>query len=186
MSKLSDEDIVKLIIETQDSSLVETLYQRYSVKIYRKCLTFVKDSLLAEDLTHDIFIKILLNLAKFKHKSKFSTWIYSITYNYCIDFLRKDKKNKFSTLSDNDSVQLAADDSQDSELKEIESTRLLYLLDQVNTDEKMILIMKYQDGLSIKEIQGVFEVSESAIKMRIKRAKDKMRKLYRENYNDEI
>lgn len=186
MSQLSDEDIVKLIIETQDSSLVEVLYKRYSVKIYRKCLTFVKDSLLAEDLTHDIFIKILMNLSKFKHKSKFSTWIYSITYNYCIDFLRKDRKHKFSSLPENETMPLAADDSEDAELKEIESTRLLYLLDQVNTDEKMILIMKYQDGLSIKEIQGVFEVSESAIKMRIKRAKDKMRKLYRENYKDEI
>lgn len=186
MSKLTDEEIVKLIIETQDSALVEILYKRYSVKIYRKCLTFVKNSLLAEDLTHDIFIKILLNLSKFKHKSKFSTWIYSITYNYCIDFLRKDKKNKFSTLSEHDSIQLAAEDSHDSELKEIESARLLYLLDQVNTDEKMILIMKYQDGLSIKDIQTIFDVSESAIKMRIKRAKDKMRKLYAENYNDEM
>jgi len=63
--------LIDLIVETQDDKAVEELYHRYSTKIYRKCLSFVKEVSLAEDLTHDIFIKTLLNLAKFKKKSKF-------------------------------------------------------------------------------------------------------------------
>jgi len=53
-------------------------------------------------------------------------------------------------------------------------------------DEKMILLMKYQDGMSIKEIQVSLGVSESAIKMRIKRAKEKMRVLYKKVYKEEV
>jgi len=89
ITQLSDDTLIDMIVATQDEKAVEELYKRYSTKIYRKCLSFVKEVSLAEDLTHDIFIKTLLNLAKFKKKSKFSTWIYSITYNYCIDFIRK-------------------------------------------------------------------------------------------------
>ena len=48
---------------------------------------------MARDATQDVFIKILLNLSKFTEQSSFSTWVYSITYNYCIDLIRKKKKN---------------------------------------------------------------------------------------------
>jgi RNA polymerase sigma factor (sigma-70 family) len=92
LQHLSDEEIVERIIITQDISLVEILYQRYADKVYRKCLSFVKEEASAEDLTHDIFMKLYLNLSSFKQKSKFSTWLYSITYNFCIDHIRKNKK----------------------------------------------------------------------------------------------
>jgi len=63
---------------------------------------------------------------------------------------------------------------------------MLDLLNMLREDEKMILLMKYQDGMSIKDIQGSLGVSESAIKMRIKRAKEKMRVLYKKVYKEEV
>jgi len=184
VSSLSDDNIIDLIVETQGDEYVEELYKRYSNKIYRKCLTFVKDVSLAEDLTHDIFIKALLNISKFKKKSKFSTWIYSITYNYCIDYLRKSRKENFVTIEEEKSEVNVLEYEDDGKLIEIETSRMLRLLDMIRADEKMILLMKYQDNLSIKEIQGMLQVSESAVKMRIKRAKEKMRILYKKIYKD--
>lgn len=183
-TQLTDDTLIDMIVATQDEKAVEELYKRYSTKIYRKCLSFVKEVSLAEDLTHDIFIKTLLNLAKFKKKSKFSTWIYSITYNYCIDFIRKSRKMNYVEITEEENKLESAEDT--THLIEIETGRMLELLNLLREDEKMILLMKYQDGMSIKDIQVSLGVSESAIKMRIKRAKEKMRVLYKKVYKEEV
>jgi DNA-directed RNA polymerase specialized sigma24 family protein len=83
--KLSNEELVKIIVASNSHDEFGILYDRYSEKVYHKYISFVKDLALAQDLTHDIFLKTFINLSKFNHKSKFSTWLYSITYNVCID-----------------------------------------------------------------------------------------------------
>ncbi|MGB1205048.1 MAG: RNA polymerase sigma factor [Chitinophagales bacterium] len=179
---LTDEQVIERIIASQDPAMVEILYQRYAPKVYRKCISFVKEDDIAENLTHDIFIKVYLNLASFKRRSKFSTWLYSITYNFCIDYLRKSKKQQVYNLEDQKEVAGHADIDSLEELKGIELKRLKQLLEMVKPEEKMILLMKYREEMSIKEIQEVFQISESAVKMRIKRAKEKVRHLYESHY----
>ena len=181
---MSDEEVVAEIISTNNKRYISILYDRYSNKIYRRSISFVKESSIAQDLTHDVFMKILMNLASFKGKSKFSTWVYSITYNYCIDFLRKKQKertqaNKFT----DETVEENEEDIEEFEsLRQMKVERLLELLEKVSPHDKMILLMKYQDGMSIKQIQEVFDISESAVKMRINRAKGKIKKLYVSEY----
>jgi len=183
IEKMSDFELIDSILETQNEKCVETLYDRYSNKIYRKCLTFVKETNLAEDLTHDIFIKSLLNLSKFNKKSQFSTWLYSITYNYCIDYLRKSKKQNYISYNIEDKIAQDVAYEETDDLINIETSRMFKLLDMIRSDEKLILITKYQDGLSIKEIAKMLEITESAVKMRLKRAKEKMKNLYNQIYN---
>lgn len=181
---LTDEEIIEQILLKQDSSLIAVLYDRYGNKVYRKCISFVKEAAIAEDLTHDIFIKVYLNLNSFKNKSKFSTWLYSITYNFCIDFLRKNKKENLVAIED-DNGRMIKDVEIESldEFQQIEPEQLERLLEKVKADEKMILLMKYQEDLTIKDIQSIFNISESAVKMRIKRAKEKIRFLYEQEVN---
>jgi len=124
----------------------------------------------------DVFIKTLFNLSKFKGKSKFSTWIYSITHNHCIDSIRKSRKIKLVEISEEENCI-----TDNHYLIETETKRIFELLEMLRAKEKMILLMKYQDGLSIKDIQKQLNVSESAVKMRIARAKEKVRKLYKSN-----
>jgi len=161
---LKDDFLIKQILSSKDNTCIEELYNRYSKKIYNRCLSLVKDNSLAEDLTHDIFIKTLFNLSQFKGKSKFSTWLYSITYNYCIDSIRKSRKMNY--------------------LIEVETKRIFELLEMLRAKERMILLMKYHNGLSIKEIQKRLNVSESAVKMRLARAKKKVRVLYKSTYKE--
>lgn len=183
--QLSDEEIVAGVIAGKGNRYIGVLYDRYSDKIFRRSISFVKEQAIAEDLTHDIFMKILLNLGSFKGKSKFSTWIYSITYNYCIDFLRKRQKERTQASTYGSEI-----DTEEAELEEFEGfrqlkiDRLQKLLEMVSVDDKMILLMKYQDSLSIKQIQEVYGISESAVKMRINRAKGKVKKLYRTHFKD--
>lgn len=159
--------------------MVNVLYSRYADKVYRKCYSFVKDEAAAEDLAHDVFIKVLLNLNSFSGRSKFSSWLYSVTYNFCIDYLRRKQRHHIESI-DNDSstpINLADIDTVE-DLSHIKSDRLKLLLEKVKTEEKMILLMKYADSMSIKEIQEALNLSESAVKMRIKRAKEKVLDLY--------
>jgi len=118
-----------------------------------------------------------LNLSRFNEKSKFSTWVYSITYNFCIDYIRKQKKEKaiFSDEMER-APDLAEDNIPDKELLELNLEELKRVLDGMKGGDRAILLMKYQDGVSIKEIAKFFNKSESAIKMQIKRAKERARK----------
>lgn len=175
--KLSDEELVKLFIETQNNRYFEVIYDRYSDKIYRKCYSFVHNSAKSEDFMHDIFLKLLLNLSNFKESSKFSTYIYSITYNYCIDHIRQSKKIQ--------EVEIAGDFEDDdptwAETKEMDAQKLSKALEGISTEEKTLILMKYQDDLSITEIGEVMNLTESAVKMRLKRTKEKVKNLYLTN-----
>jgi RNA polymerase sigma factor (sigma-70 family) len=177
VKKLTDEQLVAHFIETQKNLYFEQLYDRYSDKVFRKCLSFVKDDAKAEDFTHDIFMKLVLNLASYKETAKFSTWLYSITYNYCIDQTRVSKKYSEVGLDENFDV---PDDDDDAEIAELEAQQLNKAMQQILPEEKSILMMKYQDDLSIKEISDTLDISESAVKMRLLRAKEKLRKVYLE------
>jgi RNA polymerase sigma factor (sigma-70 family) len=177
VKKLTDEQLVAHFIETQKNLYFEQLYDRYSDKVYRKCLSFVKDDAKAEDFTHDIFLKLVLNLSSYKETAKFSTWLYSITYNYCIDQTRVSKKYAEVGLDDNFDV---PDDDDDAEIAELEAQQLNKAMKLILPEEKSILMMKYQDDLSIKEISDSLDISESAVKMRLLRAKEKLRKVYLE------
>jgi len=186
VDKISDEELVRKIVEKNDTHLFAILYDRYAGVVYNKCYGFSKSKEEAQDLTHDVFMKILLNIGSFKGKSKFSTWVYSITYNYCIDYLRKRQKERIKANNySNETADLEEEDAEEFEsLREMKVERLMELMEMVTDHDKMILLMKYQDNMSIKDIQGVFEISESAVKMRINRAKGKIKKLYVKNYKE--
>ena len=74
------------------------------------------------------------------------------------------------------------EDVEDSELLQIELKKLKLILEKIPVGDKAILMMKYQEEMSIKEIAAALDKSESAIKMKIKRAKHKAQKVYKEYY----
>lgn len=174
----TDEELVRVYIETQRNIYFEELYDRYVDKVYRKCLSFVKNDAQAEDFTHDIFLRLVLKIGSFKEQAKFSTWLYSITYNYCMDQMRLVKKQAETALDENFDL---AEEEDNSELVEMEAQDLKKALQKIPPDDRAILLMKYQDDFSIKEIADTFKISESAVKMRLMRTKEKLRKIYTEN-----
>lgn len=182
---MSDEDLVKVIVESKSHDDFGIIYDRYAEKVYHKCISFVKDLDLAQDLTHDIFLKVFVNLSRFSHKSKFSTWLYSLTYNFCIDYLRKNNKVRNETDETLTNIPDNEDDRNEKELLSLRAERLAIVLDLMNPDDKAVLLMKYQDDMSVKDIEDALMISESAVKMRVKRARSKAVELYYKTYQDE-
>lgn len=185
-SPLSDSQLIALYLQEQDARYFSQLYRRYAGKVFAKCISMLADHGLARDATQDVFIKILLNLSKFTEQSSFSTWVYSITYNYCIDLIRKKKKNILLFTEDIGRISTEVEiDIPDSVILEMETNRLEKVLEKLPVGDKAILDMKYTEDMSIKEIGEVLDKTESAIKMQIMRAKIKAQGIYAEMFGTE-
>ncbi|MBP6445999.1 MAG: RNA polymerase sigma factor [Saprospiraceae bacterium] len=181
---MSDEEALEQYLLSQNVNYFNLLYDRYTDKVYAKCISMLRDQELAEDATQEIFVKILLSLSKFSGKSKFSTWLYSITYNYCIDQIRKVKKENTVTVNDFSRIDQIDDDMYDSEIKETNVFRLKEVMERLSAEDKSILMMKYQDDLSIRDICNILDKTESAVKMKILRAKEKFLKIYHHEFKE--
>jgi len=186
-ARLSDEDLVKKYLSTSKQKYFDLLYQRHSNKVYGKCLSMLNNRTLCKDALQDIFLKILLNISNFNFNSKFSTWIYSITYNHCIDVIRKEGKliSNEKDIEEDHKLITEVDEIEEKMLLQIKVKRLEEILDSIPVSDKAILLLKYQGGMSIKEISDILAKSESAVKMKLKRAKEKCLKKYSELYNNQ-
>ncbi|MBL0190690.1 MAG: sigma-70 family RNA polymerase sigma factor [Saprospiraceae bacterium] len=184
LKQLSDEEVIVRYLDSQKRVYFNILYDRYSNKIFAKCISILKDETKAVDASQEIIIKLVTNLSKFGGNSKFSTWVYSITYNYCIDILRKTKKEQLLFKDESAFNENIPEDEDDVFLTEIMFDRLKILIDKLDETERALLLMKYQDDMMIKEISSIMQITESAIKMRLKRAKDKLKKFYTATFDD--
>ena len=185
---ISDNELVALFLRTQEDHYFDILYHRYSSKVYAKCISILNDEETAKDATQEIFIKVILNLSKFKSEAKLSTWIYAVTYNACIDRIRKRKKNRKSSLEEAERFGEVAEGAElevisDAELLEMQVQQLQKVLKSLPDQDRIILLMKYQDEMSIKEIGGILDLADSAVKMRISRAKAKAKRKHEEILN---
>ncbi len=179
--KPSDNELIALYRKEQNPDYFSTLYRRYAGKVFAKCISMLSDEALARDAVQDIFIKVFLNLSRFNEQSSFSTWLYSITYNFCIDMIRR--KKKIPVLLSDDVGRLGDEpevDVPDSVLLEMKQERLEKVLAQMPEGDRIILLMKYMDDMSIRDIAEFFQKTESAIKMQIMRAKQKAQAIYDE------
>jgi len=178
---LTDSEIIERIRNNGSSKYFGILYKRYSHKVLDKCYGMVKNRNLAEELTEDIFEKVFEKLSSFKQLSSFSSWLYSVTYNHCIDYLRTKKKLHYPNWTRDNVIPEIIDDVEEI-MDDINYENLMTIMELIHPEEKALLIMKYQDSLSMKQIGMALRISEDAAKMRIKRARARVLYLYTQKY----
>ena len=178
---LKDEEIIRIILTDHNHDLFRILYDRYYRKVLDKCYSFFKSKELAEDSLQNIFEKTFEKLESFKGNSSFSSWLYSITYNYCIDYLRINAKLHYPDWNSQNDIPEIIDETEE-DVSEINYQRLLNVLDMIHPEEKALVLMKYNDNLSINQIGEALRISESAAKMRIKRARARVVFLYKKTF----
>lgn len=179
--KLTDELLVELIVSSKDPLLFKVLYERYIFKVFNTCLSFSNNNQGAEDICQDIFLKLLDKIHTFKGASKFSTWLYSFTYNHCVNYFHRNKVKKFEKNTSNIEQicnEVIAQSSDEDLVQMIKLEKLNEALELIPFEDKQILILKYQEFKSVKDLMDLHNAGESAIKMRLKRAKEKLLGVY--------
>src|SRR5437764_3768843 len=176
MKHLSDQELMRLV-QAGDVSPASEIYDRYSSRIYNFAYRFLRNSEAAEDATQEVFVKMLKHANQFHGDAKLSTWLFSITANWCRDYLRKaDNKAK---ESDDVLVTLPASGEnspeRNLELKENEQRIRKALLALTPEQREAILLSRYQ-GLSYAEIAQISGCSEGAVKTRVFRAMETLKK----------
>ncbi len=154
----------------------EELMCRYQRTLYNVCARYLGNERDADDVCQEIMLKVFHGLKKFEGKSKFKTWLYSITYNECTTQYRKERRKKrlLEALSLN-----PVDEVVEEETPQItEDSSLDYWLTGVNPIDKEIIILRFVAELEFQEIANIMHLGLSATKMRYKRAIDRLRENY--------
>ena len=173
---LTDELLVSCL-QNGDNNAMGELYSRYYILVFAKCLSFAKNTDDANDLAQDVMLRVMEKISTFKGDSKFSTWLYAITFNYCTDKMRKAKGKFFEPIDA--LVNLGDCSDQERELEEkVRAEVAEKALMAISHEDQQLLVMKYQHNKSIVELQYIYKLYASAVKMRLLRAREKAVTVY--------
>lgn len=187
-TELSDSVIIKLVLNGNQQAYA-LLVNRYQQYVFTLVLRMVKSREEAEEVAQDVFIKAYRALASFNGESKFSTWLYTITHNTSLSFLRK-KKVVIHSL-DNETVMLEAD-SKDSGMQAnlVEQKSKSQMLDKaialLSTDDAHLITLFYKAEQSLDEIGQILGIESNAVKVRLFRARTRLREKLETNFKQEL
>lgn len=163
------------------------LYEEHKDMVYNLCLSYTQNTEDAEEITQDVFIKVYQNIIKFKGEASLKTWIYRISVNQSLDYLKAGKAKKrlsFITsllrFESNDTFAQIPDFNHPGVLMENKEAmqKLFRLINELPYNQKTVLILKVMESLSQKEIAEIMKLTEKAVDSLFSRAK--------KNLNDKI
>ncbi len=172
-------------VKNGEANYFSYLVESYKDIVYSISLKILKDHDEAEDLAQESFIKAYNSILSFQGKSKFSSWLYRITYNTCISHVRKKKQEYISV----DDIQIK-DEAEDFNFDEIPGdARKKYLqqaLKQLPEIDYTLVLLYYFEELSVDEIKKIVNMSASNVKVKIHRARKKLYTIIEDKLKQEI
>jgi len=182
----NDEQLLLERSRSGDVAAFEILIEAYQKKIFNLAYRIVGNYHDAGDLSQEAFIRIFKSIANFKEQSSFSTWIYRITTNVCLDFIRKKKNRKVLSLDEEIHVkdgemkrQAISDDPLPDEIVEKEELRGIVnsAINSLNEEQRLVISLRDIQGLSYDEIALVLDCPTGTVKSRINRARHALKNI---------
>lgn len=160
----------------------ENLYNQYKILVYNVALNYLQNIEDTEEITQDVFVQLHQSLDKFQNNSTLKTWIYRITINKCLDFIKHKNSKKrffiFGTKSNSDfELQKVTDFEHPGILMENkEDAEILFgVINQLNENQKTAFLLSKVEGMSNPEIATIMEVSISSVESLVFRAKSTLK-----------
>jgi RNA polymerase sigma-70 factor, ECF subfamily len=162
---LSDEELMQRVHQGSEVALTE-IYQRYSTPLMRYFTRMLwRDQQKAQDFLHDVFIKIIDKPQRFDGARKFSTWIFSMAHNMCKnEYRRKSNYERLNGFQFNEQQHVDLHDGMD---RMMVKHRLDRLLDELDEEDKTLLLLRYEEDLSIEQISEIVFLAEGTVKSRL-------------------
>lgn len=167
-----------------DADAFEQLVRTYQTPIYNLCLRMSGNPEDAADLSQEAFIKAWRNLGSFQFESAFSTWLYRLASNTCLDFLRSVKRRPQVSLTvedgDGETQILDLPDSaptpEEAAISKEENELLARAMQALDEQQRQILTLRVVNDLSYAEIAEILQIKEGTVKSRLARTRDALRK----------
>jgi RNA polymerase sigma factor (sigma-70 family) len=187
MSTLNDQHYIDKVMHGETNAFA-VLVDRYKDMIFTLAIKMIKNREEAEEVAQDTFIKIYNSLNKFKGDSKFSTWIYKIAYNTCLDRLKKNKKENLNISIDEFSAHLIKTmDNALSALEEKERKQTIQnCLNLLPSEENFLLTLFYFEDQSLEEIGKIMSINANNVKVKLFRSRQKLAVILKKQLEPEI
>ncbi len=175
----SDEELVALFVQTRKNVYFDVLYRRYFTRVCRHCCQFTGDDDEAKDLAQELFIRLIDRLDSFRSTARFSTWIGAVTRNFCIDYHRRQQTLPLVILSQQPNMPDPGDWAALNDEDQLRDTeRLTIALGYLSPAETQLLMARYWDKTSINDLARRQELTDSAVKMQLFRARARLKTAY--------
>ena len=172
MKHLTDEELMQIVSEGNLDAMT-TIFDRYHVRLYNFFYQKIKDVAVCEDLTQNVFLKVI----KYKHSykgGKFVSWIFKIARNLFYDHYQEQKKTQ--PLEDIDDV--SNELNEEAVEKKEEVSHLMKVLNNLNDKDKELIMMNRIDGIKYEQIAEIIGSNTTAVKTKIHRIVKKLRTNY--------
>jgi len=171
-----------------DTAAFAVLVNRYKNMVFSLALKMLNNREEAEEVSQDTFVKIYKNLSGFKGDSKFSTWVYRITYNSCLDRIKTYKK-EYNTVG--------IDEFTENQIQTLETAfdlldradrqkSIKECLEKLPAEDEVIITLFYFDELSLAEISKVVGIDKNNVKVKLFRARKRLATVLKERLEPTI
>jgi RNA polymerase sigma-70 factor (ECF subfamily) len=179
VTELTDEQLAHLAArEGSDGPAFVAILDRYRQRVWSVCYRLMGNEHDASDAAQEVFVRLFVNRAKFEGRSKYSTWVHGVAVRTCLGIRRgRGRRQKHERVVDAEGAPEAIARPQPPAGLSLD---LLQILDTLDEDDRALLLLKYAEGYSHEELAAIFEISVSACKMRISRAREKIQSQFKD------
>lgn len=182
MDELVNKRINEVIKGDQDA--FEEIVTMFQQRLYHVCYRMLGNPQEAEDIAQEAFVRAYVNIHTYDQKRKFSTWLFRIATNLCIDRIRKKKPDYYldATVPGTDGLnmysQIAAQgDLPEEEVERMEAQdRVQYEIGRLPEKYRTVIILRYMEELPLQEISDILELPLGTVKTRVHRGREALRK----------
>lgn len=179
VTEQTDEQLAELAArEGSDGPAFVAIVERFRQRVWRICYRLLGNEQDAHDAAQEVFVRLFFNRAKFEGRSKYSTWVHGIAVRTCLT-IRRGRGRRLKHESPQPEIEWDAKAATEPAAEGL-TLDLLKMLDMLDEEDRALLILKYAEGYEYEELASMFDLSVSACKMRISRAREKLQKRYPE------
>lgn len=169
-----------------DREAFALLVRRHEVRVYNFSLRHVRDERAAEDIAQDAFLRVVRKASEFKHEARFSTWLYTIVRNLCVDHLRRMKHRRHTSLDDSppgeerplvDKLPTARVDA-NVERRAVSTevgSKIVAAIESLPEEQREVFLLRELAGMPFADIADLTGVSANTVKSRMRYALDRLK-----------
>ena len=181
---MTDHQLIERVLEGRQQDFAE-LVRRHHPKVFALCVSMLHDRAAADDAAQEVFLKAYESLAQFRGDSAFSTWLYRVATNKCLDMRRAESRRRQDSLealteAEDSRLKWLLEDPRGDRVHFIEDADLVAkVLERMPEDHRVVLTLRELEGLTYEELAETLDCTVDAIKARLQRARRDFREQLR-------